>query len=130
LTSNDKMSDFTELFDSIKSQIELFLNEWKEEHRHDNYDHDCDGYDFEKDEEFLLEKFFLEYTNSDDSLEYYAISDDDLNDSYREGSAWVIKKMNDEYGLDADDISKTLTKMSEDNRVYAKQLIYWIGCEI
>ena len=122
------MSDFTELFDSIKSQIEFFLKEWKEEHR--PITEDCDGYDFEKDEEFLLEKFFLEYTNSDDSLEYYAISDDDLNDSYREGSAWVIKKMNDEYGLDADDISKTLTKMSEDNRVYAKQLIYWIGCEI
>ncbi len=139
MTSNDKMSYFTELFDDIRSQMELLLNEWKEDHRHDNcydyhinddFDHDCDGYDFEKDEEFLLEKFFLEYTNSDNSLEYYIISDDDLNDSYREGSAWVLKQMNEEYGLGADYISKTLTQMSEDNIEYAKHLIYWISHEI
>ncbi len=110
------MSDFTELFMSIHIQMEDHLKDWKEENEWK------DGDD--------LEEFFLEYTNHERSLECYKINDEELNDSYREGSVWILNKLQDEYGFDAEYILKTLKNMSEDNREYAKQLIYFVGTEI
>lgn len=110
------MSDFTELFASIKNQIENHLKDWKEENDWK------DGDD--------LEEFFLEYTNSHNSMMYYNISDDDLNDSYREGSVWILEQLNDDYGVDCDCIVDTLKKMSEDIEEYKKHLVYFIGQEL
>jgi len=117
---------------NISTQMEEFLKEWKEEHIHDDCedcDDDCEGYDYKLGEQDL-EEFFLEYTNSDNSIMYYDISDEDLDNSYREGSLWIIERLVDEYGMDSEDIMKTLKKMSKDNKEYAIQLIYFIGCEL
>ncbi|MCP5063305.1 MAG: hypothetical protein GY936_12680 [Ignavibacteriae bacterium] len=110
------MSDFVELFASIKSQMEVLLKEWKEENEWKDGDE--------------LEPFFDEYTNMFDSLSYYDISDEELNDSYREGSMWVLKKLDDEYGFDNDELMKTLEKMNDKNVEYARQLIYFVGTEL
>jgi len=109
------MSDFTEVFASIKSQMEILLQEWKEEN--------------EDDED--LEEFFLFYTNHINSTIYYTISNEELNDSYREGSMWVLKKLNDdEECWGKAEILKIVEKMNEDNEYYARQLIYFIGTEL
>ena len=125
------MSHFTELFAYITNQMEDLLKDWKEDNIHDlcsDCDDDCEGYEYEEGKQDL-EPFFLEYTNSDYSLEYYKINDEELNDSYREGSLWILEKLT-EYSVDCDDIIDTLKKMSQDNREYAKQLIYFIGTEL
>ena len=110
------MSYLDNLFDTIKYQLEILLKDWTEENDWK------DGDD--------LEEFFLEYTNSHNSIMYYNIDDDDLDDSYREGSVWILERLNDDFGVDCDCIVDTLKKMSEDSEEYKKHLIFFIGQEL
>ena len=49
-----------------------------------------------------------------------------MNDSYREGSAWIIERLTDDYGFDAEYTMDILKKMSKDNQYYLQQLIYFM----
>ena len=109
------MSYFAELYASIESQMENHLKDWKE----DNEWKDGDD----------LDEFFLYYTNHENCIIYYDISDEELDDSYREGSVWILERLTI-YGTDCDDIIDTLKKMSEDNDEYKRKLIYFIGTEL
>jgi hypothetical protein len=96
--------------------MEILLKDWKEENDWK------DGDD--------LEEFFLFYTNHTNSIMYYNIDEDDLDNSYREGSVWILERLNDDYGVNCDDIVDTLNKISNDNEEYKRQLIYFIGQEL
>jgi hypothetical protein len=109
------MSDFTELYAYIETQIENLLKDWKEENDWK------DGDD--------LEEFFLYYTNHENSMMYYDISDDELNDTYREGSVWILERLN-EWGADCNYIIDAFKKISNDNEEYEKQLVYFIAQEL
>lgn len=124
------MSYFTDLYASIKYQIENHLKDWKEDNIHDlcsDCDDDCDD-DYEEGEQDL-EPFFLEYTNSHNSIMYYNIDDDDLDNSYREGSVWIMEQLN-EWGVDCDYMIDIFKKISNDNEEYKRHLIYFIGQEL
>jgi hypothetical protein len=96
--------------------MEILLKDWKEENDWK------DGDD--------LEEFFYFYTNHTNSIMYYNIDEDDLDNSYREGSVWIMERLNDDYGVNCDDIVDTLNKISNDNEEYKRQLIYFIGQEL
>jgi len=125
---------FTELYSTIKTQMEILLEEWKDENRHvhnecEDCDDDCEGYDYEKDKEYYMDDFMNEYTNNYFSYEYYEIDDEMLNESYREGSSWIMDKMLADYDNHFT-IVKTMTQINKDNREYLKQLVYYIGYEL
>jgi len=102
--------DFYQVKEDIEEQIKQF---W--------IDYDKDG-----DIEEVIEEFKHYYGNDDNSVYYYDIGDawDWLNDSYREGSVWVIERLTDDYGFDAEYTMDILKKMSKDNQYYLQQLIY------
>ena len=112
--SYENSQAFTDLYASIKSQMENLHKEWSPYPEEEDFD-----------------EFFEFYCNHENSLTYYKIDDEEMiNESYREGSKWILKMMNDECGFSAKDIVETLEKISNDNEEYKKQLIFWIGYEM
>ena len=103
------MSDFYQVQEEIEEQIKQL---W--------IDYDKDG-----DIEEVIEEFKHYYGNHENSVYYYDVDCDLLNDSYREGSSWVIERTND-FGTDAEYTMELLKKMSKDNQYYLQQLIYFI----
>lgn len=109
------MSYLDNLFDTIKYQMEILLKDWKEENDWK------DGDD--------LEEFFYFYTNHTNSIMYYNIDEDDLDNSYREGSVWIMEQLN-EWGMDCNAIIDTFKKISNNNEDYKRQLIFFIAHEL
>ena len=103
------MSDFYQVQEVIEEQIKQL---W--------IDYDKDG-----DIEEVIEEFKYYYGNHDNSVYYYDVDWDLLNDSYREGSSWIIERTND-LGTDAEYTMDILKKMSKDNQYYLQQLIYFM----
>ena len=104
------MSVFYQVQEEIEEQIKQF---W--------IDYDKDG-----DIEEVIEEFKHYYGNDENSVYHYDVAWDWLEDSYREGSVWVIERLTDDYGFDAEYTMDILKKMSKDNRYYLKQLIYFM----
>jgi len=105
------MSDFYQVQEVIEEQIKQFWIDWE----------DKDG-----DIEEVIEEFKHYYGNDEKSVYYYDVSWDWLNGSYREGSVWVIERLTDDYGFDAEYTMDLLKKMSKDNHYYLQQLIYFM----
>ena len=104
------MSDFYQVQEEIEEQIKQL---W--------IDYDKDG-----NIEEVIEEFKHYYGNHENSVYYYDVDCDLLNDSYREGSAWIIERLTDDYGFDAEYTMDILKKMSKDNQYYLQQLIYFL----
>ena len=106
------MCDFTQIQEDIQEQIKLLWNAY-------------DKKGFYEDAEKVIEDFKHLYGYDENSIHYYDIDWELLNDSYREGSVWVISKVLNAYGGNIDYVTDLLTKMSKDNHYYLQQIIYW-----
>lgn len=104
----------TELYKTIRMQIEVNLEIWNED---DDYTDDNE----------LLDEYLRYFQDEEDSHHVYDISNEDLNNTYRQGSNWILDKLEKVY-KDWDDafIVEMIGMMNMDNDFYLRQLIYWI----
>ena len=128
------MSAFEKVREMIEKRHNELYEKWKNKNRHsdcDNCDIMCEGYNYENDHKNKRQQFLNEMDR--DNYKYMNIDEELLNESYREGSKWILKYMrsdDDDYGLCYEEKFDLLSNVVNDNNIYLKELVYWIQHEM
>ena len=113
------MSAFMEVYGIIKKRTEDLYEEWQDENKENDKDRSF--------EDFIEENVCCDYNNYNN----YKIDEELLNNSYREGSMWILRNLREEHGWNNDDeLFAMLDKIAIDNNEYLKEFIFWVGYEM